>query len=288
MSVFGGLVLTNQGKALLTKVQTGVKLNYTKVSIGDGSLGSSSKSDLAALINKVKDLSITKLKVLPTGKSVVGTVLSNQNISTGFYFRELGVFAQDPDIGEILYCYGNAGANAEYIPASGGSDVIEKSIDINFLVGNASNVSAVIDQSLVYASPSDVAEVLSEAKAYTDGKVYSISNVEVTNTSAVDVITYTPNTPGNFEIDMYLRITGKTNVTVAVTYADDTGPQTKIMTYRPGGLYFQCSSGIQSYADGSYSLTPLFINSVAGTPIIVKVTASVANQVYVSSSIMEV
>jgi len=290
MSFFGGLILTDLGKNLQIKAQTGTQLNYTKVSIGDGSLGSSSISSLTTLKNKVKDISITKLKVLPTGKAVVGIVLSNQNINTGFYFREIGIFATDPDLGEILYCYGNAGTNAEYIPASGSTDVIEKNIDINLLIGNASNVSAIIDQSLVYALPADINDALSAAKAYADSKINSntINDVKLTTTSATNIITYTPSQQGNFKINVYLRVLAVANIIVSASYTDTTGAQTKTMLSERNGLYFPCSSGVQSYVSGSYALKALFINSMKDTPIVISVTASVANQVYASALVMGV
>ncbi|THD15383.1 hypothetical protein CI793_13535 [Anoxybacillus ayderensis] len=153
MSAFGGLIMTNRGRVLQTKAQTGVQLTFTRIALGDGSLSGQSILELNQLINEKKSVSITKLKTQPDGKAVVGAVLSNQDITTGFYWREIGVFAQDPDIGEILYCYGNAGSAAEYIPAGGGSDIIEKNIDIITIVGNASSVSATINQSLVLETP---------------------------------------------------------------------------------------------------------------------------------------
>lgn len=152
MSAFGGMVLTNRGRNLQAKAQAGVELHFNRIAVGDGQLGSSSIVDLNALKNEIKSLNISKLKALSGGKAVVGTVLSNQDIITGFYFREIGVFAQDPDVGEILYCYANCGATAEYIPAGGGPDIIEKSIDLISIVGAASNVTATIEQSLIYAS----------------------------------------------------------------------------------------------------------------------------------------
>ena len=152
MSTFGGLILTNRGRNLQSKAQAGTQINYTRIALGDGNLGSSSILDLNALRNQKKSLPITKLRVLSGGRAVVGTILSNQELTEGFYFREIGVFAMDPDIGEVLYCYANAGALAEYIPPGGGSDVIEKSIDVQTLVGNAQNVTAVIDGSLVYVT----------------------------------------------------------------------------------------------------------------------------------------
>jgi hypothetical protein len=172
MSAFGGLIMTNKGRILQTKAQTGVQLTFSRIALGDGSLSGQSILELNQLINEKKSLSITKLKTQPDGKAVVGAVLSNQDITTGFYFREIGVFAQDPDVGEILYCYGNAGATAEYIPAGGGPDIIEKNIDIITIVGNASNVTAVINQSMVYETPEGAQQKADEAeenaKDYTD------------------------------------------------------------------------------------------------------------------------
>jgi hypothetical protein len=153
MGAFGGLILTNKGRNLQAKAQTGVELHYTRIAIGDGELGGRVIVDLNALVNEKLSLPISKLKVLTGGKAVVGTVLSNQNVSSGFYFREIGVFAQDPNEGEILYCYGNCGPTAEYIPAGGGPDVIEKTIDVITIIGNASNVTATLDSSLIWETP---------------------------------------------------------------------------------------------------------------------------------------
>jgi hypothetical protein len=151
MGAFGGLIITNKGIALQAKVQAGAELHFTRIGVGDGTLGGQSIPTLTNLISEKMSLDITKLKVLGGGKAVVGGVLSNLGITTGFYFREIGVFAMDPDEGEILYCYGNAGSGAEYIPPGGGPDVIEKQIDIVTIIGNASNVSAEIP-SAVYAT----------------------------------------------------------------------------------------------------------------------------------------
>lgn len=160
MASFGGLLLTNRGRNLQAKAQTGIPLTFKRIAIGDGSLGGASIAELNALINQRKTLDIVKLKILAPGQAIVGCSLSNQDVTSGFYFREIGVFAEDPDIGEILYCYGNSGLTADYIPAgaSGGTDIIEKTIDVLTLVGNAQNVTAQINQSLVYETPETAQE----------------------------------------------------------------------------------------------------------------------------------
>jgi len=158
MGAFGGITLTNKGRNLLAKAQTGVEIKYTRFGIGDGQLGGQSIVDLNALISQKQSLGIAKLKVQPGGKAVVGTVITNKNLTTGFYFREVGIFAQDPTEGEILFGYANCGPTAEYIPVGGGQDAIEKTFDIIIIIGNAPNVSAVLDSSLVWETPDGAQE----------------------------------------------------------------------------------------------------------------------------------
>lgn len=103
------------------------------------------------------------------------------------------------------------------------------------------------------------------------------SDVNLASTAETSIASYNPAAAGNFLILVYLRVvTGTTTVTVKVTYADVTGAQTTFII------------NAQVTAIGSYSLLPLFINAVAGTLIDVRVTASVANQVKASASILGV
>jgi hypothetical protein len=144
--------ITNVGRALQAKAQTGVPLVFTRMRIGSGTITSQQIADLTSLIQPQMWLTLNKSVAQTGGKHIVGAAFSNAEVLTGFYFREIGVFAQDPTAGEILYCYGNAGSVAEYIPAAGGSDILERQLDIITLIGNATNVSATIDETLVFAT----------------------------------------------------------------------------------------------------------------------------------------
>ncbi|MEB9894926.1 phage tail protein [Bacillus cereus] len=180
MSSFGARGLTNKGISLQAKAQAGAELKYTKFVLGDGYLGGQSIAALTNVISPKKTADIARLKMTPPNQAKIGFVLSNQDISTGFYFRELGLYAIDPDEGEILYWYGNAGETADYIPPKGGSDIIAKNFDVLVLVGQATNVTAIINESLVYATHDDVAESEARAKAYTDQKVDDIDLSNIT------------------------------------------------------------------------------------------------------------
>ncbi len=163
MAAFGGFTLTNRGRALQSKAQAGTQLVYTKAMIGDGSLTSQSIVTLTNLISPKMTLPITSVRPAPPDRAYVESKFDNQSIATGFYFREIGVYAQDPDLGEILYAYANAGQNAEYIPPTGGTDIVEKSIRMNVFVGAAANITATIDSSLVFPTYEQMEDAIEAA-----------------------------------------------------------------------------------------------------------------------------
>lgn len=152
--------LTNKGRQLQAKAQAGAQLVYTRMSIGSGTLSGQSLEDMSALITPVKDLAIERLKHPPgSTRALIGGTLTNQDVTTGFFLREVGIFARDPDDGEILYMYANAGTTADYITPSG-EDLIEKAINMNVFVGKATNITANIDESLVYVTKPELDEAI--------------------------------------------------------------------------------------------------------------------------------
>lgn len=165
MAVFGSVTLTNKGLVLQGKAQAGAQLNYTRIAVGDGSLSGQSIPTLNGLISLKKSLPIVRIKLQPPNKAVITTTLSNSDITTGFYFREIGVYAQDPDVGEILYAYTNSGVTADFI-APTGIDIIEKSINIITLTAAAANVTATI-ASGIYASTDDLNVAVSNSTKIT-------------------------------------------------------------------------------------------------------------------------
>jgi parallel beta-helix repeat protein len=158
---FGGLIFTNAGLELQAKVESGKELKFLRISVGDGELNTSIP-DLTSVINEVMSLDINSINI-EANTAVIKSIFSNSVVSTAFYWREIGIIAQDPDtLQEILYCYGNAGNNAEYIPVGGGADVIERILNIPITVGNASNVTAQI-VSGIYPTWDDVYNLIEQS-----------------------------------------------------------------------------------------------------------------------------
>ncbi|WP_340025988.1 phage tail protein [Paenibacillus sp. FSL K6-1096] len=189
MAVFGGMTLTNKGLVLQGKAQAGGKLNYTRIAVGDGSLTGQAVPAMNGLISPKISLPITRITTQPPNKAIIGSVLRNADVSTGFYWREVGVFAQDPDAGEILYAYANAGVTADYIPPGGGSDIIEKTFDCVVAVGTAANITAVIDESLVFAKKTELDTVDAAKVDKVSGKGLSANDYTTAEKSKLAGIT---------------------------------------------------------------------------------------------------
>ena len=144
MAAFINNDITTAGLIVLAKGVAGQKINYTKIVLGDGYLeeGQTPRT-LTGVVSPKATVDITKLKI-------------NGDETEGFYYRELGLYAEDPDpeVGEVLYCYGNCGDLAEWIPPSGGATIVEKTIDIVTAIGTATNVTAYIPAD-AYATKED-------------------------------------------------------------------------------------------------------------------------------------
>lgn len=147
MAQYTGMILTKKGRDLQAKAEAGATLSLTKVKIGDGQLGQGqSLEDLNDLINPLKTLAISSIQAENGGLCRIRTNITNLGITQGFYVREVGLFATDPDVGEILYAITTA-TSADYLPPEGGVTVVNNQFDIIVVVGNASTIKATISTS---------------------------------------------------------------------------------------------------------------------------------------------
>lgn len=157
MAAFINNDITAAGLLVLAKGVAGKQINYTKIVLGDGYLeeGQTPRS-LTGVVSPKATIDITKCVVNGDGTVIVGGVFTNDQTNDGFYYRELGLYADDPDedVGEVLYCYGNCGDLAEWIPPTGGATIVEKTIDIVTAIGTATNVTAYIPAD-AYATKED-------------------------------------------------------------------------------------------------------------------------------------
>lgn len=153
---FETLKLTGKGKELLLRSLEGQQLVFTSVHIGDGEIsGPDAIPALEDLVSSIKSVDIIKAQ-RNTDYMTVEAYFKNDEIPRSFYWKELGVFVADPDnpddrSADILFVYQNAYDTAEYISIST-AGIIEKTVRVNVFVGEAENISAVIDSSVVFVT----------------------------------------------------------------------------------------------------------------------------------------
>lgn len=146
MPNWNGLVLTKKGQLLQAKVGTGVVLALTKMKLGSGVLPKgTSLEELTDLVTPEQNVGIASKEVLTDQKMCkISATITNVGLSAGYYVRELGVFANDPDDGEILYAV-TADSAPDYLPPEGGPTTVSQEFAVYISASNASGVKVSID-----------------------------------------------------------------------------------------------------------------------------------------------
>ena len=148
MAKFNGFILTGKGRELLAKGLAGETITFTKMAIGDGTLLTSER-ERTELVNQITTLPILNINVKRNGTCEINALLTNKSVTTGFYIKELGIFAHGNDNVEILYAY-NISTSPDFVPPFSANNVVEIEYVDTIIVDQVANVTAVIDPSITY------------------------------------------------------------------------------------------------------------------------------------------
>lgn len=144
MPNWANLMLTKQGKVLQAKAIAGSTLTITKMKLGSGIIPDGvSPEDLTDLIQPKQALGLTAISV-NGGLAKIQSIVTNAELSEGYYIRECGVFANDPDVGEIMYAI-MTDTSPDFLPSASSSVVISEEFSINVVTENMANITAIID-----------------------------------------------------------------------------------------------------------------------------------------------
>lgn len=143
MAEWSNATMTDVGAALQAKVNAGkTKLTFTKIKVGSG-VNATNPLALTDVISSKWET--TNFVVKLEGKIVsVDTVITNTGIHEAFRMSEIGLFAQDPDKGEILYAY-LTDPEPDRMPAESGSVVVSQELTIGMVFSNTGNVSLTVN-----------------------------------------------------------------------------------------------------------------------------------------------
>ena len=143
MAEWSNAIMTDVGNALQAKVNAGqTKLTFTKIKVGSGVNATNPLALTDVIYSKWET---TNIIVKREGQIVsVDTFITNSGITEAFRMSEIGLFAKDPDKGEILYAY-LTDPEPDRMPAEGGSVVVSQELSIGMMFSNTGNVSLTVN-----------------------------------------------------------------------------------------------------------------------------------------------
>lgn len=144
MAKYPAVITTMAGTNTIAEANASKQaLIFTKIVIGAGDMPASIPR-ATALTDKRLELAITKSVKTGDGQFMVQGLLSNKNLETGFYAREIGLMAKAGENGqEVLFSYTNGGNYVDYIPDKN-TPMDSYTFTITTVVGNAEKVQAII------------------------------------------------------------------------------------------------------------------------------------------------
>lgn len=180
MAQYSKLVLTDDGQALMAKMIAGTgNIDFTKICSSSTQYTESQLQSLTVLTNVKQTTLVSKVTRTNEVAIKIEAAFSNVDITTGYYMRTLGLYAVDPDKGEILYAACIETTNNCYMPPYNGVTVSAAYIQLYTTVGNSESVSLEVNPG-AYATIGDIQALeaeIADLKAlvgYTDGDIYGV------------------------------------------------------------------------------------------------------------------
>lgn len=200
MAQFRTMILTDRGRNLISKIIAGSSgVAFTKVALSSQSYADGNIPALTALGSVKQTVEVSRVTKLSTAAVKIEAAIDNTKITEGYTLNSIGLYAVDPDLGEILYGVSGA-AVAGYVPAYNGVTVSGIYINLTTSVSNADNVSLVVNPAATatIADIQSLQEQISDLQAfigYTDDTIFGVE-VDLKNKAFTRLAGAVGKTPG--------------------------------------------------------------------------------------------
>ena len=163
MANWQGAKVTNKGTALIAKVTAGnTKLNITRVAFGSGNL--TNIEGATRLVREIDNAEIIT-KVQKNNTCTVTVRLTNANFTAAQNISEIGIFATDPDEGEILFA-GMVDANPDFVQAASSSTLVAKTVTMGIGYSNSDNVTITLSNTMWVTAEEVLTMISDELRKY--------------------------------------------------------------------------------------------------------------------------
>lgn len=155
------MTVTDVGLSLLAESMTGEGLHFTKMEMGDA-LYTGNLAAVTAVVSPKCELELSHM-ARSSDQVTFKSVLAFREVASGFTWRELGLYAEDPNGGaDILYAYGNAGEEGDYIPGATEATLNERVIQLTVAVASTPNITAELSGSGIFIEYSELEAAIDE------------------------------------------------------------------------------------------------------------------------------
>ena len=182
MAQFNKLTITNKGQALMSKIIAGSgNIEFTKISASTNIYTESQILTLISLANVKQTVAISKITRTNNVSVQIEAAMENSKLTSGYNMNSIGLYAKDPDDGEILYAVASVPTSDKgaYMPPFNGLTASGAYFKLITTVSNSDNISLEVDQAAV-ATIGDITDLqnqISDLQAfigYTDNDIYGV------------------------------------------------------------------------------------------------------------------
>lgn len=145
MSNFKRTITTQKGHALMAKMLTGVTVEFTRITTSEHDYYMLEDFELEALAgveNEKQSVLVSDVELTNESYSRVHSVITNTELTEGYYVKAICLYANDPDEGEILYSITVCeSGKADWFPPFNEHNVSSIEVNLDTVISNADNVS---------------------------------------------------------------------------------------------------------------------------------------------------
>lgn len=184
MAEFNKLIITNKGQALMAKLIAGTTtVEFTKIRTSTNVYTNAQIPALTALANVKQTTDVSRVIRTNNVAVQVEGAIENSSLTTGYKINSVGLYAKDPDEGEILYAVASVASsdNGAWMPPFNGVAVSGAYFKLITTVSNSDNVTLQVDQAAV-ATVGDIQDLqnqIADLEAFIGYKDDDIYGVEV-------------------------------------------------------------------------------------------------------------
>lgn len=166
MATWQNAVVTQRGLNLQAKLETGSTLMLTKAVSSTNYVNPATLDRMTEIPNQKQTLIMNDVVPIDGGRAIFGVMLTNINLTESYILNQIGVFARDPDLGEILYFVAQA-EEPDTIPSAAALPDFSITYSFNMIIANAGIISAAIDP-LALATKDDILALRAKDKQQDD------------------------------------------------------------------------------------------------------------------------